>query len=298
MYAVTGATGNTGRVVAEALLAAGKDVLVIGRSADRLRPLTEKGAEAFVGSVDDAQSLSIAFSGAVGVYCMIPLRYDTEDVRAYQRNIGESLTAAVHEAGVQHVVFLSSIGAQHKDGTGPIAGLREQEDRLAKLEGVNVLNLRPGWFMENLLFNVEMIRQLGVVGTPIEGDRPLAMIATRDVGAYAAERLVALDFEGNGAQELLGPADVSLVEAARAIGAAIGMKGLQYSQSPFDDFEKAALGMGMGRSAVSNLCEMYRAFNDGLVVAEEERSAANTTPTTIEDFAQVFAGVYTASAKK
>lgn len=297
MYAVTGATGNTGRVVAEGLLAAGKDVLVIGRSEDRLRPLTEKGAEAFTGSVDDAQSMSIAFSGAVGVYCMIPLRYDIDDLRAYQRTIGEAYTAAVNEAGVQHVVFLSSVGAQHKKGTGPIAGLREQEDRLAKLEGVNVLNLRPAWFMENLMFNMDMIREMGIVGTPAEGDRPMAMIATRDIGAYAAERLVALDFEGKGTQELLGAADVSLEEAARAIGAAISKDDLRYVQFPFDDFEKAALGMGMGRSAVSNFSEMYRAINDGLVVAEEERSTANTTPTTIEDFAQVFAGVYAASGK-
>lgn len=297
MYAVTGATGHTGRVVAETLLAAGADVLVIGRSEERLRPLVDKGAQAFVGSAEDAQSMSIAFSGAVGAYCLIPPRYSAPDLRAHQRNIGESLASAVHEAGVQHVVFLSSIGAQHNSGTGPIVGLREQETRLGRLKDVNLLCLRPGWFMENLYLSVSMIRGMGAIGTPIAGDAPLAMIAARDIGRYAAERLLELDFEGASTRELLGARDVTLQEAAAVIGAAIGKKDLSYKQLSFEEFEPAALGLGMSSGTVSAFTEMYRAFNEGLIVPEEERSAENTTPTTIEEFAEVFAGVYAGSGK-
>lgn len=292
MYVVTGATGHTGRVVAEALLAAGKDVLAVGRSKGRLQVLVEKGAQPFVGSVTDAQSMSIALSGAVGAYCMIPPRFDVQDFRAFQRQVSESLAAAVHEAGVEHVVFLSSVGAQHSAGVGPIVGLREAEDRLNALKGVNVLSLRPGFFMENFFTQIEAIRGMGAIGMPMRGDVPLSLIATRDIGEYAAERLLKTDFSGKTTRELLGPRDMTLEEAAGILGAAIGKNGLQYVQVGFDDAEQGLLGMGLSSSAVSALLEMYRGFNDGLVAGAEERSPENTTPTTLEEFSEAFAKVY------
>jgi uncharacterized protein YbjT (DUF2867 family) len=292
MYAVVGATGNTGGAVAEGLLSAGKDVTVIGRSKTRLQPLVGRGAQAFVGAVADAQAMTLAFSGAVGVYCMIPPRLDAPDVRQYQREIGESLTAAIHEAGVAHVVNLSSVGAQHADGTGAIAGLREQEERLNALEGVNVLHLRPGWFMENFFAMGDMIRSMNMMGMPVRGDMPMAMIATRDIGAFAAERLLKLDFAGKSTRELLGPRDSTLEEAARTLGNAVGSADLHYVQTSFEDAESALAGMGMSKGAVSVILEMYRAFNDGLIVPIEERSPENTTSTTMEEFGRVFAQMY------
>jgi uncharacterized protein YbjT (DUF2867 family) len=292
MYVVTGATGNTGRVVAEALLAAGADVQVVGRSEGRLRPLVDKGARPFVGSLDEAQTMSIAFSGAVGVYCMIPPRFEARDFPGWQRAVGESLAAAVHEAGVNYVVFLSSIGAQHTEGTGPVAGLRQEEDRLNRLDGVNVLNLRPGFFMENFLMQVEVIRGMGVVGLPMRGDVPCPLIATKDIGEYAAERLLQKDFSDKSTRELLGPRDMTMREAARVLGAAIGKPDLEYVQLPFEDVEQVLLGMGGSKSGASILLQLYRGFNDGLVVATEERSPENTTPTTLEEFAQLFAEIY------
>ncbi|KPK80160.1 MAG: hypothetical protein AMS25_09940 [Gemmatimonas sp. SM23_52] len=292
MHVVTGATGNTGRVVAETLLAAGKDVQVIGRSEERLRPLVDKGAEAFVGSLDDAQAMTIAFSGAVGVYAMIPARFDVADYRVYQRQIGESLTAAIHEAGVKHVVNLSSMGAQHAQGTGVVVGLHEQEERLNRLGNVNVLHLRPGFFMENLYHSVGTIRAMGVIGWPMQGDKAAPMIAARDIGTYAAERLVKLDFSGKSVRELLGPRDVSLEEVTRAIGAAMGRDDLSYVQHPYEEAEEALVGMGMTTTTARQLVDLYRGFNDGLVAATEARSVENTTPTSIEEFAQTFAQVF------
>jgi len=292
MYSIVGASGHTGRAAAEALLAAGKDVQVIGRSKDHLKPLVAKGAEAFVGSVDDAQAMTLAFSGAVGVYCLIPMRADVQNLRAYQKSIGESLAAAIHEAGVENVVFLSSVGAQHAEGTGPIVGLREVENRLNALAKVNVLSLRPGWFMENFFMGMDTIREMGVLGTPVRGDVPIAPIATQDIGVYAAQRLADLDFSGKSSQELLGAATTTMEDATRALGAAIGKPDLPYVQISYEDFGQAMLKMGISESAVTMFTQMYRAFNDGLIVPEEERSAENTTPTTIEEFAQVFAQIY------
>ncbi len=58
MYVITGATGNTGSVIAERLLAAGEKVRVVGRDPKRLEKLTGKGAEPFIADVTDAGALT------------------------------------------------------------------------------------------------------------------------------------------------------------------------------------------------------------------------------------------------
>ena len=72
MYVVTGATGNTGRVVANRLLDQGKKVRVIGRNRERLQPFVARGAEAFVADLSDQTAVKQAFAGANAVYAMIP----------------------------------------------------------------------------------------------------------------------------------------------------------------------------------------------------------------------------------
>jgi uncharacterized protein YbjT (DUF2867 family) len=291
MYAVFGATGNTGRVVAKSLLAAGLPVRVVGRSEERLAPFEKQGAEAVVGDVSDAEFVTLACEGVGGVYHLIPPRYDV-DLRAWQTEVGRALLAGIRDAGVPYVVNLSSVGAQHHEGTGPIAGLREQEDRFNELTEVNVLHLRPGWFMENLYMMLDVIREMGALGMPIPGDIPIPMIATRDIGAEAARRLAALDFDGHHIKELLGPCDYTLSEVASIVGAALGKPDLPFVTVPE---EAAAAGfeqMGVHPATVATFMEMYRGFGEGRIVPLESRSAANTTPTTLEEFAVGLAAAY------
>jgi uncharacterized protein YbjT (DUF2867 family) len=291
MYAVIGATGNTGRVVAQELLAEGLSVRVIGRSADRLAPFVARGAEAAVGDVSDAEFVARVCDGVGGVYHLIPPRYDV-DLRAWQTEVGKALLAGIRSAGVPYVVNLSSVGAQHHDGTGPIAGLREQEDRFNELPETNVLHLRPAWFMENLYMMLDAIRGMGVLPMPLPGDLSVAMIATRDIGAEAARRLVALDFDGHHIKELLGPREYTLNEVASIVGAAIGKPELPFVTVPK---EAAAAGfeeMGLHPATVAAFMEMYGAFASGRVVPQESRTDENTTPTTLEEFAAGLATAY------
>jgi len=291
MYTVIGATGNSGRVVAEDLLAAGLPVRVVGRSEDRLAALVERGAEPAVGDVSDADFVARSCDGVGGVYHLIPPRYDV-DLRDWQTRVGKALVQGIREAGVPYVVNLSSVGAQHREGTGPIAGLREQEDRFNELSEVNVLHLRPGWFMENLYTLLDVIRNMGVLGTPVRGDLPIAMIATRDIGAEAARRLAALDFDGHHIKELLGPRHYTLTEVAGIIGAAIGQPELPYVTVPEESAAAAFEQMGVHPATVATFMEMYRGFNEGRVAPLETRSAGNTTPTTLEEFAVGLASAY------
>jgi uncharacterized protein YbjT (DUF2867 family) len=290
MYAVTGATGNSGHVVAESLLDAGKKVRAIGRSADRLHRLVAKGAEPFVCDMTDRLALAKAFAGAEGVYVMIPQNPASRDYRAFQDRITDSIVAALEASEVDYVVALSSVGADKKDKTGPVVGLHYLEQRLSQIPSLNVCSLRAGYFMENTLAQAGIIRAMGTTAGPLRGDVELPMIATQDIGEYAADTLLALEFSGQVTQELLGERDLSMVEAASIIGRSIGNPDLSYLQLPPSEVRNSLVGMGMTENLADLILEMAEAINTGHMAALEERTEANSTPTSYETFVEdVFA---------
>lgn len=295
MLVITGATGKTGSKLAEILLEKGQKVRVIGRDAGKLKSFTVKGAEAAAGDMADTAFLTKAFRGADAVYALIPPNFSAADFWAYQKKIGESIVAAIKGSGVKYVVNLSSQGAHLPDRTGPIVGLHDQEERLNRLEGVNVLHLRPTYFMENLLMNIDLIRKMNIMGSAVRGDVKFAMIATKDIAAYAAERLVKRDFAGKSVADLLGERDLSMSEAAAIIGSNLGKPDIAYVAFPYEDAEKGMVAMGLTPDLSGLYIEMSRALNEGLFAVNLPRTKGNTTPTAFEAFADLFAAAYHAS---
>src|SRR3989338_7327109 len=155
---VTGATGNIGKRLAESLLAKGKKVRAVARTEKNLKALKDKGADIFPASVEDGAAMGKALQGAQAVFMMVPPNFAAPDFRAYQNRVIEAVAGAIRQNGVKHVVFLSSVGAHLSEKNGPIQGLNDAEKRLNGLEGVNVVNLRPGFFMENLYFGIDVIK--------------------------------------------------------------------------------------------------------------------------------------------
>lgn len=292
MYTLMGANGNITSKTARLLLAQGETVRVIGRDAIRLKPLRDAGAELALGDAVDASFLAQAFRGANAVYTMIPPELRTPDYRHYQRAVGEAIAQAIAKSGVTLVVNLSSAGASLPSGTGPIAGLHDQEQRLNKLAGVNILHLRPGYFMENHLHAVSLIKATGVYPAMIAADMPLPMIATRDIAAAVAKELVHPSFKGHVAKYLLGPRSLTMREAAGILGAAIGKTDLTYVQADPAQAKAGMVQQGFSRNVADLLEEMDRALSDGRINGTFIRDAGNSTPTTLESFAPIFAQAY------
>lgn len=284
MIVVTGATGRTGRRVTQALLAIGKKVRAVGRDARKLASLGELGAETFVGKVEDVSFLTAAFAGASAVYLVLPEDLSQQDLRGHQERVSDCYAAALASAQVRFAVNLSSLGAQHAKGTGPIVGLHNQEQKLDRVAGLNVLHLRAAYFMENLLMSMGPLRSTGILPGGMRGDVPMPWIATRDIGAYAAARLAASDFSGSSIQELHGQRDVSMNEAASIVGKALGNPDVSYLQMPSPILEAALLKMGLPKKTTELIIEMWDGANAGLIVPQEKRSPRNTTPTTLESF--------------
>jgi uncharacterized protein YbjT (DUF2867 family) len=293
MIVVTGATGRTGRRVTELLLAKGEKVRAIGRDAQKLGPLVGQGAEPFVGAVEEVPWLAAAFTGASAVYLVLPEDMSQPDLRAHQERFSDGYATAIRNARVPFVVNLSSIGAQYAHGTGPIVGLHNQEQKLNRVDGINVLHLRSAYFMENLFMSLASLRATGTVPGGMQGDVPIPWIATQDIGTYAATRLAARDFAGSSTQELHGQRDISMNEAASIVGNAIGKPDAAYVQVPGPMLEAALLKMGLSKRNAELILEMWEGANSGLIAPQEARSAANSTPTTLESFvAETFVPAY------
>ena len=289
VYVILGASGNTGSIIADSLLSKGKKVRVLGRDLGRLHRFVRQGAEAFTADVSDAAALTKAFSGARAAYLMLPPGTSRVD----QERESDAIAKAVKESGLRYAVHLSSYGAHVPEGTGPVTGLHSSEQKLNGISDLNVLHLRPGYFMENHLTAIDMIHGMGMFGHALLPDLKLPMIATRDVGDYAAQRLLDLDFSGKQTRELLGQRDLSMTEATAVISRCIGKPDLRYEQFPYDQVQQVLEQMGMSRQKAAVYIEMFQSINAGLLAAREPRSPQNSTPTSFETFVQdVFVPAY------
>lgn len=297
MIVITGATGNTGKPAVEALLAASQKVRAIGRNAEHLAPLVQRGAEPFIGQANDAAAMTKAFQGADAVYLVLPSNPKSEDVLGDEAKITAAYVEAVTKSGVKHVVFLSSIGAELAEKTGPVVGLHHFEQEIKAIPGLNVHSIRAAGFMDNLFMSMAPLRKMGFLPGALAADVPAPMVATRDIGAYAARRLAARDFSGFSTQELHGQRDVTMKEVATVVGSAIGKPGLSYMQVPYLMLEPALVQSGMSKNLAGLLIELWKGIAAGIVKPLEPRNAANTTPTSIEIFvSEVFAPAYLAQA--
>jgi hypothetical protein len=145
--------------------------------------------------------------------------------------------------------------------------------------------------MENLLMNIGLIRTQGMNGTALRGDLKIPFIASRDIAAFAAERLAKRDFSGSSVRELLGKEDLSMHEATMTIGIRIGKPNLTYVTFPPSDAERGMVQAGLSKDMSRLYVEMSRAFNEGAI--RVRRSPESTTATSFKEFCdEVFVPLY------
>ena len=162
MYVITGATGNTGKGITLGLLKAGKKVRIISRDAKKAKELTDKGAELFLGCSDDVNILKKAFNGASAVYAMLPMIMQAEDVSKSRLKHVTAITEALKATNIKNVVSLSSVGADLTSKSGVVLDLHKMEMSFNEIENINLLHLRPSYFMENTLMSIGMIKEMNV----------------------------------------------------------------------------------------------------------------------------------------
>lgn len=287
--AVMAASGRTGKRIAHELLDHGFQVRVLGRSASALADLEAKGAALWLGEPADAGYLAAAFRGVDAAYGLLPYSVADAGYLARQRLQGLALARAVHDSGLPRLVYLSSVGADLDGETGMIRSLHEQEQRLAGIPGCATLLLRAGAFFENYAGMLPLMREAGIVADALDPDAALPMVGTRDIASAAATALRARDWTGPTIREVLGPRDLTSVEATRILGEQLGLPHLQYVRLPDAEMEQALMQAGFAPDTAALTVELARCINSGRIRPVDGRHAGNTTPTSLADYARELA---------
>src|SRR5262245_34787701 len=189
---ITTPTGNIGKHALQQLLQAGADVSVIVRQPEKLSDSIRSRVKIHQGSLTDVDLVTKAFKGAKAALWLTPPDLTHPDIIAYHNELGAVAATAIKASKIPYVVNISSAGA-HLANAGPISGVGEIERRLNEA-AENVVNLRPGFFMENFLQQIEPIRNDGAIYVPLPGDFPYPFVATQDIGDIAAQLLLKTDW--------------------------------------------------------------------------------------------------------
>jgi uncharacterized protein YbjT (DUF2867 family) len=292
-YVITGGAGHISKPLAEKLLKAGHQVTVISRNADNIGSLTNNGAKAAIGSVEDIAFLKKTFSGADGVYTMVPPRIDVSDIKSHIASVGKNYAEALKSNDIKYVVNLSSVGAHLPDGVGPVSGLYRVEQSLNELKETNIRHLRPTYFFANFLGNISMVKNMNIIGGNFGGaDFKMLLADTNDIAEVAFEELSKLNFAGHTVR-YIGSDERGTNDIAKILGTAIGKPQLPWVTFTDEQALGGMMQMGLPENAAKNYTEMGHAMNDGSMFADYwKHPPEKLGKTKLEDFARTFAAVY------
>jgi uncharacterized protein YbjT (DUF2867 family) len=270
------------------LLAQGKQVRVIVRDAKKGERWQARGAEVAVADLADTDALTRAFRGAQGAYVLLSPSLTQTDPLGANANLTASIAAAVRASGVPHVVLLSSIGAQHANGTGPIRALHVAEKELAAT-GAGLTAVRAAYFQENWGASLGTL-QSGTVWSFLPVERAFPQVGTPDIGRTAAAALVEGAVRGQTRViELVGPSDVSGADVGRALTAITGFP-VTVQTAPLDALVSTFTGFGASKQTAELYREMTAGFIAGHVAWERGSARAVRGTVTIEQTLRTLLG--------
>ncbi len=277
MFAVTGVTGQVGAVVAERLLAGRHAVRAVMRNAEKGKAWRDRGAEIAIAEMTDADALAKAFEGAEGVFVLLPPAFDPAPGFPQARAIIEAVKAAVIVASPKKVVCLSTIGAQaQQENLLTQLGIAEQ---VFSALPVPVAFLRAAWFMENSAWDIASARESGVLPSFLQPlDKPVPMVAVRDVGAAAAGLLQEI-WTGSRVVELEGPCRITPLQMAEALSLVLGRQ-VHAEAVARESWNELFLSQGMQNPGPR--MRMLDGFNKGWIEFEAGASGSRKAKTDFE----------------
>lgn len=247
MILVTGGTGRLGGHVVRVLRQMGQPVRALVRKGSHYYWLNDTGCTYFFGDLRDPESLRRALRGVTHVVAASGITWETKDNNHLTVTLEghRNLWEAAREAGVQHVVYVSAMGAD-RDFPVPWFHMQKKAEDALIGSGVSWTVLRAAPFTRTFAELARIAARRGVVWQPGAGTNQVAPIAVRDVAFYSA---VALDHApmANRVIPLCGPEAMSAGDALqRAVD--IGGEGGTIRRVPGPGVKVAARALrGVGR---------------------------------------------------
>ena len=252
-YLITGATGDVGSRVTELLLAQGERPRVFVRNPDKARQRFADRADVWIGEIGDFRALARAMSGIETLFLLT----SGPAIPALDRGAA----AAAGEAGVRHIVKLSSLDVEQGLAIG---AWHEQGEAAIRASGIPYTFIRPSGFFSNLLAWAHSIQHEGVVrSSAASGRRPF--MHTDDIAAVSVAALVSGSYRGQ-SLALTGPEPLSFAEITERIAAALGRK-LRFEAIGDDEAGRRFGSTGAGAEEVDAHVALWGAIRAGRLSA-------------------------------
>jgi len=282
---VTGATGNVGQEVVEALLAQQMPAKAAARDTARVHQFAEKNGwqgdyEAVALDYTNPDSIAAALDGVDRVFLVTPT----------MGPVAEMVTAFLSVAknsGVKHIVRLSGMRTINE----PSATHAESE-RLIAESGIAYTFLRPNFFMQNFnTFYVDGIKYRDTIALPA-GEEPISFIDVRDIADVAVAAFTQ-DGHAGQAYTLTGGEAITHYDVARALSEVLG-RTITYVNVPEDQFREMLKAAGRPEAMANGVIQLYAPVKQMLAapVTDDVQRVTGKAPRTIHDYARDYAAAW------
>jgi uncharacterized protein YbjT (DUF2867 family) len=251
---------------------------MFGRQRDDLG-LLQHHVEVDLALVDEA------LAGADAVFWLVPPDFRGGSVEAVYVDFSRPACEAFKSQGIDRVVGISALGrgTPWAASAGPVSGSLAMDDQIAST-GVSYRALTMPSFMDNIMRQVDAIKNQGVFFSPIAADRKLPTCATRDIAAVAAKLLLDDSWSGQGSVPVLGPGDLSFDDMAQIMSEVLG-RPVRFQQIPGAAFKAGLIERGMSEAMAQGMLDMWVAKDNGIDNADP-RTPESTTPTSFRQWCE------------
>jgi uncharacterized protein YbjT (DUF2867 family) len=266
------------------------EVVVLARKAQTVRAWAQAGARVFAGRLEDRDYLVNATRGVDALFWVTPNSFPPGvSLRRGYRQFAESAAHAIRTNGIKHTIHLSGF-AHVDDGGGEnslFGALADTEailDEAVEEMQLGITHLRSGFMFENLLGQLNDIRDKHRFYLPVNMKRRIPMVASQDVTAKVAEALLTGPPRGKEVRGVWGPEDISFGQVASALSAGLGHR-IRLFRLPRAVIRFQMLRIGRDPRMTDALMSAFAAISKGKVTADPARDASSTTPTTMTQWA-------------
>ncbi len=292
---ITGSLGHISKPLTEQLVQKGHAVTVISSNPDKQKDIEAFGANAAIGSLEDVDFLTKAFTSADAVYIMIPPNnyFDQNlDLIEYYRRLGNNYAQAIKQSGVKRVVNLSTIGGHLEKGSGILRGAHDVQIILDELPAdVSITHMRPTSFFYNLYGYTDMIKNQGCIMANYGTETKIPWVSPLDIADAVAEEIVT-PFTGRKIRYVASE-ELSGQETATILGAAMGKPDLKWVLASNEQTLDGLVKIGMNKKIAAGLVEMYAGLQSGLLSEDYfQNRPAIMGKVKLKDFAEEFASRY------
>ncbi|AFZ19353.1 SDR family oxidoreductase [Allocoleopsis franciscana] len=187
MYLVTGATGQIGRRVVRLLRERELPVRAFVRLSSRYGELESRGAELFIGDLQEERDIQKACKGVQYIISTHGSGRGNAQTLDYRANI--ELIDQAKEHGVQHFVFISVMGSDRGYEDAPVFKAKRAVEKYLEASGINYTILRPSGLASNLIPLAEQFRQSGIYLLNGDGKNRTSIVSTDDLAQMAVDSI-------------------------------------------------------------------------------------------------------------